>query len=131
MLRETTMAFCGKSLREAETLRLVHVDPPMQPTAMQKALFEALKSSAQPIPPPLFVVLGYGVRSEQTVVIESDEISWESNMSTLYLVQQGTCVRREQERFIVEPPQEPAIEVPIREVERLPITSNRISWKLS
>jgi CRISP-associated protein Cas1 len=114
----------GQSLPEIGTLRLVHVDPPMQPTAIQKALVEALKSSAQPIPPPLFVVLGYGVRSEQAVVIESDEISWESNMSTLYLVQQGTCIRREQERFIVEPPREPATEVPIREVERILVFGN-------
>jgi CRISP-associated protein Cas1 len=114
----------GQSLPVSETLRLVHVDPPIQPTAMQKALVEALKSSAQPIPPPLFVVLGYGVRSEEAVVIESDEISWESNMSTLYLVQQGTCVRREQERFIVEPPQELPTEVPIREVERILVFGN-------
>ena len=108
----------------SDTLRLFHVDPPVQPTAMQKALVESLRSAAKPIPPPLFVVLGYGVRSEQAVVIASKENPWESDMSTLYLVQQGTYLRREQERLIIEPPKEPATEVPIREVERILVFGN-------
>ena len=105
-------------------LRLVHADPAIQPTAMQLALLDALKRSQQPIPPPLFVVLGYAVRPETLVVIASNELSWNPDMSTLYLIQQGTYLRREQERFIVEPPKEPATEVPIREVERILVFGN-------
>lgn len=105
-------------------LRLVHADPAIQPTAMQLALLDALKRSQQPIPPPLFVVLGYAVRPETLVVIASNELSWNPDMSTLYLIQQGTYLRREQERFIVEPPKESATEVPIREVERILVFGN-------
>ncbi|NJP11221.1 MAG: CRISPR-associated endonuclease Cas1 [Leptolyngbyaceae cyanobacterium RU_5_1] len=115
-------------------LRLVHADPPVQPTAMQKALVEALKTSGEPIPPPLFVVLGYRVRSETTVSIDSDEISWKPDMATLYLVQQGTTLRKEQERFVIEergrrtegggksPNSSP--ELPIREVDRILVFGN-------
>ena len=39
-------------------------------------------------------------------------------------IAQGTYLRREQERFIMEPPKEPATEVPIREVERILVFGN-------
>ncbi len=106
-------------------LRLVHVESSQpQPTQMQQALVEALKTAQKPIPPPLFVVLGYGVRSAKSVVIESKEVSWELDMSTLYLVQQGTHLRREQERLIIEPPKEAATEIPLREVKRILVFGN-------
>lgn len=103
-----------------DELRLIHTDPPTQTTVMQQALVEALKLKGEPIPPPLFVVLGYGVRTETAIPIDSDEISWKPDMSTLYLVQQGTTLRKEQERFVVNDKtgSEP-LEVPIREVERI------------
>lgn len=105
-------------------LQVVHADSLVQPTVMQQALLEALKTRGEPIPPPLFVVLGYRVRPETTITIKSDEIFWESDMSTLYLVQQGTCLSREQERLIIKPPKEPQTEVPIREVEQILVFGN-------
>ncbi len=81
-------------------LRLVHADPVFQPTQMQQAMVAALKTAHHPIPPPLFVVLGYKVRDPQPVAIASQETSWNPDMSTLYLTQQGTTLKREQERFI-------------------------------
>jgi CRISPR-associated protein Cas1 len=104
--------------------RLVHAEPSHSPKMMQQALVNALKVSQQPIPPPLFVVLGYQVRSETTVTIQSHETMWRSDMATLYLVQQGTTVRQEQERFIVQPPQEAELEVPMREVENILVFGN-------
>ena len=109
---------------ESSSLRLIHAEQTMQPTAMELALIEALKDKQQPIPPPLFVVLGYQVRQDQKVVIESDEIVWKEGMSTLYLVHQGTMLRKEQGRFLVQPPKEPEIEIPIREVERILVFGN-------
>jgi len=108
----------------SETLRLVHADAELPPTQMQQAMVQALKTTQKTIPPPLFVVLGYAVRPDQSVLIESDEISWEPDMSTLYLVQQGTYLKREQERFIVEPPKDPKTEIPIREVQRILVFGN-------
>lgn len=102
-----------------EELRLVHAEVSTQPTMMQQALVEALKTAGTPIPPPLFVVLGYAVRPVKSVEIDSDEIAWKSDMSTLYLVQQGTMLRKEQGRFLIQPPKEAEVEVPIREVERI------------
>lgn len=109
-----------RGILTSEELRLIHADPPAQPTVMQQALVKALKLKGKPIPPPLFVVLGYGVRTETAIPIDSDEISWKPDMSTLYLVQQGTTLRKEQARFVVNDKtgSEP-LEVPIREVERI------------
>ncbi|MBE9010498.1 CRISPR-associated endonuclease Cas1, partial [Pseudanabaenaceae cyanobacterium LEGE 13415] len=48
-------------------------------------------------------------------------------MSTLYLVQQGTTVRKEQSRFIIQPTgqsEQAPISVPIREVDRLLVFGN-------
>lgn len=117
--------------------KLVYADPAGQPTLLESALVEALKSLHQPIPPPLFVVLGYGVREVKPVKIESKEWSWRSGMATLYLVQQGMTLRKEQGRFVVEPPNrkatdkanssavgEVAVEIPILEVERILVLGN-------
>ena len=107
---------------------LVHVDFPAPPILMQQALVAALKDKQAPIPPPLFVVLGYGVRSPISVVISSDETTWEIDMATLYLVQQGTTVKLMQERFVIQAPQgarqEAIPEIPIREVERILVFGN-------
>jgi len=105
-------------------LRLVHADPVLSPTAMQQALVEALKAAQQPIPPPLFVVLGYGVRPASSVSITSKEIPWKLDMSTLYLVQQGTTLRKEHDRFLVASSPEVGIEIPIREVQQVLVFGN-------
>lgn len=105
-------------------LRLIHTAPLTQPTTMQLALVEALKTEGKPIPPPLFVVLGYKVREKVPVAIESEEIVWRNGMSSLYVVQQGTILAKEQGRFILKPPKEEELEVPIREVERILVFGN-------
>lgn len=84
----------------------------------------ALKASQKPIPPPLFVVLGYRVRQPQRVEITSHETMWRTGMSTLYLVHQGTTVKKEQGRYVVKVPKEVALEIPVREVERLLVFGN-------
>jgi CRISPR-associated protein Cas1 len=104
--------------------QLVYSDPQVKPTQMQKAMLEALKRSSQPIPPPLFVVLGYSLRETKPVKIESDEAIWTTGMSTLYLVQQGATLRKEQGRFLVQPLKESAVEIPIAEVELVLVFGN-------
>ena len=117
----------GKA-RKAKTtqnlLHIVHADAPAKPTQMQQALLESLKASQQPIPPPLFVVLGYDVRREHKIEIKSSEVIWNQGMSTLYLVQQGTTVHKEQGRFLIRAPQTETVEVLIREVEQILIFGN-------
>ena len=104
--------------------QLVYSDPQIKPTQIQMAMLEALKSSAQPIPPPLFVVLGYSLREVKPVKIESDEAIWTTGMSTLYLVHQGATLRKEQGRFLVQPLKEPVVEIPIAEVELVLVFGN-------
>jgi CRISPR-associated protein Cas1 len=108
----------------ASSLRLIHADAPPKSTAMEQALIEALKAKQEPIPPPLFVVLGYRVREEKTIKIESQEILWRSGMATLYLVNQGSMLRQEGERFWVQIPDESKLEIPIQEIERILIFGN-------
>lgn len=114
--------------KEVPLDKLIYADPASQPTLLEGALVEALKSLHQPIPPPLFVVLGYGVREVKPVKIESKEWSWQAGMATLYLVQQGMMLRKEQGRFVVEPPKKEkggvAVEIPILEVERILVLGN-------
>jgi CRISPR-associated protein Cas1 len=110
--------------KAAAELRLVHADAPLQPTQLQQVLLETLQAAQKPIPPPLFVVFGYTVRPEQPVEIKSSEVIWQAGMSTLYLVQQGTTVQKEQGRFVIQAPQTATVEVPIREVERILIFGN-------
>lgn len=49
-------------------------------------------------------------------------------MSTLYLMQQGATLRKEQGRFLIEPPgndlDEPCLEIPIQEIERILVLGN-------
>ncbi|NJR61337.1 MAG: CRISPR-associated endonuclease Cas1 [Cyanobacteria bacterium CRU_2_1] len=107
------------------TDRLIYVDPTVNPTQMQQAMVSALKASHQPIPPPLYVVLGYQVRQWKPITIESQEWEWKVGMTTLYLVQQGTMLKKEQGRFVVETQAETdqsptdKLEIPIAEVERI------------
>jgi CRISP-associated protein Cas1 len=77
-------------------------EPPAQTTQMQMALLEAIRESKQPIAPPLYVAMGYKVRDEKPIQIESKEWSWREGMSTLYLVKQGTMLRKDHGRFVIE-----------------------------
>ncbi|MBE9101692.1 CRISPR-associated endonuclease Cas1 [Vacuolonema iberomarrocanum] len=110
--------------KASSDLQLVYADTPDSPTAMQQALVAALKQSEQPIPPPLFVVLGYKVRPQTPVEITSQEIEWRNGMSSLYVVEQGTYLQKEQGRFILKAPKDDALEVPIQEVERILVFGN-------
>lgn len=116
----------GKAREEAPIL--IYSDPPTQKTQMQQALLEAIQASEKPVPPPLYVVMGYKVRDEKPVQIESKEFEWRDGMSTLYLVKQGMALRKEQSRFWVkagsEGQTEREVEVPIREVERVLVFGN-------
>jgi CRISP-associated protein Cas1 len=103
---------------------LVYADNAWVSTSMQQALVAALKQSEKPIPPPLYVVLGYSVREVKPVTIESHEAIWKAGMSTLYLVQQGATLRKEQGLFVVQPLKESAIEIPIREVQLVLVFGN-------
>ena len=111
--------------------RLIHAEAGDGPTEMQQALLKALKEKQQPIPPPLYAVLGYKVRPDdrpgkgprkrpgKQIEIESTDLSWRSGMSSLYVMQQGTYLHKQQGRFVVKPPQGEALEIPIREVEQI------------
>jgi CRISPR-associated protein Cas1 len=83
--------------------------------------------------------MGCRVRDEKTVQIESKEWSWRNGMSTLYLVKQGTILRKDHGRFVIEsgrfetdsltssPPHSftsPSLEIPIKEVERILVLGN-------
>ncbi len=110
-------------------LRVEYADPPAQVTQMQQALLAAVQGSKAPIPPPLYVVMGYKVReAESKVEIKSKEFEWRDGMSTLYLVKQGMALRKEQGRFWVkagsEGQNEREVEVPIREVEQVLVFGN-------
>jgi CRISPR-associated protein Cas1 len=113
-----------KGMISAPDVRLVYADPPAAVTPVQMAMLEAIKASHQPIPPPLYVVLGYKIREKMPVAIESKEPIWMSGMSALYLVKQGAILRKEQGRFVVKPPDGEAEEIPIREVEQVMVFGN-------
>jgi CRISPR-associated protein Cas1 len=49
---------------------------------------------------------------------------WNQAMATLYLVEQGTSLFKEQFRFIIHVPEKEKIEVPIRDVERILLFGN-------
>ena len=102
--------------------------PPLKPTAIERALLDAIEATNRPIPPPLFVLFGYRVREPERVTIESQELEWKTGMSTLYLVEQGATLRKEQGRFIVkssgkETAGDPT-EIPIEEVDRVLVFGN-------
>jgi CRISP-associated protein Cas1 len=85
-----------------ESPLVYRTDLPVQSTQMQQAFLDAIQEAEQPIPPPLYVVMGYKVRDEKPVRIESKEWSWSTGMSTLYLVKQGTMLRKDHGRFVIE-----------------------------
>ncbi|QKD83384.1 CRISPR-associated endonuclease Cas1 [Thermoleptolyngbya sichuanensis A183] len=95
-------AIAQKAADPARSPILHYSDPPPQATQMQQALLAAVQTSEQPIPPPLYVVMGYRVRDEKPVQIESKEWTWRNGMSTLYLVRQGTMLRKDHGRFVIE-----------------------------
>jgi CRISPR-associated protein Cas1 len=105
-------------------LTLIHAETSQIATAMQHALVDALTQSQQPIPPPLFVALGYQVRPDCRVEIESNEQEWRNGMSSLYVVEQGTYLQKEQGRLVLKAPKDEPLEVPIREVERILVFGN-------
>jgi CRISPR-associated protein Cas1 len=115
---------------EQQEATLVYTDPGAPASQMQQAMVAALKAKHQPIPPPLYVALGYRVRSLKPVEIQTNEWSWRTGMSTLYLLQQGTTLQKDQGRFVVrgkqaENRQAPIdVEIPIREVERILVFGN-------
>ena len=112
------------SKKKSNLLRLIHADAPLPPTAIQQSLLAVLKTREQPIPPPLFVVFGYKLREKQPINIRSKEQVWRAGMSTLYLVQQGTVVSKEEGRFCLKPPEEAKLEVLIEEIERILVFGN-------
>ena len=103
---------------------LIHSDSVPTISPMEQALVAALKEKQQPIPPPLYVVLGYKVREKQPVKIQSQEIVWRAGMSTLYLVDQNATLQKEQGRFIIKVTGQPHTEVLIRDVERILVFGN-------
>jgi CRISP-associated protein Cas1 len=106
--------------------RLIYVEPPgpHSPNLFQLAFQEAILASTQPIPPPLYVVMGYGIRNDRPVVIKSNEVVWLTGMSTLYLVHQQSTVRKDHGRLIVQCPEVADVEIPIKEVERILVFGN-------
>ncbi|NJN04872.1 MAG: CRISPR-associated endonuclease Cas1 [Leptolyngbyaceae cyanobacterium RM1_1_2] len=114
-----------KGAKPSTDIKLVYSDPvSASSSAMQQALVTALKQAQQPIPPPLFVVLGYRVRTDGSVEIDSKELEWRNGMSSLYVVEQGTYLQKEQERFVLKAPRDQPLEIPIREVERILVFGN-------
>ncbi len=110
-------------------LRLVYADAVALPTAMEKALVAALRQSGQPIPPPLFVVLGFGVRGERGRIDVGSKRGkqdiWRKEMPVLYLTEQGTVVRVAGDRLVIQlPREEEPMELLLREVERILVFGN-------
>jgi CRISP-associated protein Cas1 len=105
-------------------VRLIYADPPAVVTPVQRAMLDAIKAAHKPIPPPLYVVLGYKIREKVAIAITSNEPTWVSGMSALYLVKQGTMLRKEQGRFFVKLPDREEEEIPIREVEQILVFGN-------
>ncbi|NJR55401.1 MAG: CRISPR-associated endonuclease Cas1 [Acaryochloris sp. CRU_2_0] len=103
---------------------IIHADPPTQTTAMAQALLEAVHRQKEAIPSPLYVVLGYRPHSNKPIAIDSEEISWLTGMATLYLVHQGSTVRKQQERIVIQRPQQDSIEIPLAEVQRILVFGN-------
>jgi CRISP-associated protein Cas1 len=102
--------------------------PPPKPTAMERALLDSISVMDRPIPPPLFVLFGYRVREPERVIIESQELEWKTGMSTLYLVEQGATLRKEQGRLIIKSAGKDSngdpTEIPIEEVDRILVFGN-------
>jgi CRISP-associated protein Cas1 len=121
--RSTTINF--NASQEVQMVLQHSNTPPAKPTALEQALLESLLASNQPIPPPLFVLLGYRVREPVPVAIESSESSWQTGMTTLYLVHQGATLQKEQGRFIIKTlNNKESTEIPIAEVNRVLVFGN-------
>lgn len=103
---------------------IAHADPVGHSTAMAQALLSAVQQHKAAIPSPLYVVLGYTPREEKKIAIESKDVAWVSGMSMLYLVNQGSVVRRAQGRLVVERKEGEDIEVLINEVRQILIFGN-------
>jgi CRISP-associated protein Cas1 len=103
---------------------IVHADPVGHSTVMAQALLSAVRQHEAAIPSPLYVVLGYMPRAQKAVAIESKEMIWLASMSTLYLVNQGSTVRKQQGRIVVERPKDETIEIPMAEVRRILVFGN-------
>ena len=103
---------------------IVHADPVGHSTVMAQALLNAVRQHEAAIPSPLYVVLGYTPRVQKAVAIESQEIIWLASMSTLYLVNQGSTVRKQQGRIVVERSKDETIEIPMSEVRRILVFGN-------
>lgn len=98
--------------------RLVHSDcGDRSVSELQQAMVAALKQSNQPIPPPLFVALGFAIREPSPVQISSAESAWIPDMANLYLVNQGTKLRKKHRRFIAD--LDPPVEIPIKDVDSI------------
>jgi CRISPR-associated protein Cas1 len=61
------------TVEREDAYRLIYTDPGEEVSQMQQAMVAALRAAHQPIPPPLYVVLGYRVRQWQPVTITSTE----------------------------------------------------------
>ena len=106
------------SPREEVPYRIVHSDRSEQAASeLQQAMVEALKASGKPIPPPLFVVFGFSVREPTRVKIESAETAWHPDMANLYLVEQGTTLRKDHRRFVIDLAS--PVEIPIQEIDSI------------
>lgn len=103
---------------------IIHADPVGRSTAMAQALLRAVQQQEQAIPAPLYVVLGYKPRGEKRIEIESKDVAWVTGMSMLYLVNQGSVVRRAHGRLVVERQVGDDIEVLINEVRQILIFGN-------
>jgi CRISP-associated protein Cas1 len=113
-----------KAVSSSPGVQLVYADPPAEITQVQKAMLEAIAASQQPIPPPLYVVLGYKIREKIPMAIGSNEPIWIAGMSALYLVNQGAMLAKEHGRFLVKLPNGSEEEIPIREVEQILVFGN-------
>jgi CRISPR-associated protein Cas1 len=103
---------------------IIHADPVGHSTVMAQALLRAVQQQERAIPSPLYVVLGYKPREEKRIEIESKDVAWVTGMSMLYLVNQGSVVRRVQGRLVVERKEGEDIEVLINEVRQILIFGN-------
>lgn len=103
---------------------IAHADPVGHSTVMAQALLSAVRQHEAAIPAPLYVVLGYVPRDKKAVAIESKDVAWVAEMSMLYLVNQGSVVRRDQGRLVVERKASENIEVLINEVRQILVFGN-------
>jgi CRISP-associated protein Cas1 len=105
--------------RNKNEIKIIHAEASLKPTVLQLAFLESLKAINKPIPPPLYIVLGYTTRNPEPIKIISTESVWSREMYSLYLVQQGSTMTKSQGRFVIKFPNQEETEIPIQEVERI------------